>query len=279
MNPTRPCPRCGRQNAGTISFCPSCGENLSSPVKRHGWKLLFGAFAVIVGVLWASAIYTQTGRQAPPPQLPLQAFAGSNQSAAPPPGQAGLTAADHLSEAQRALADGYRPNKDPKKVSWGEVAAARWHLKSIGQSEPEYRDAQELLKEVGRREKQIELASKPPTAQVGPSPEIAEASEADDDELNPPASTPAKSSALPASSASRQPAREVTNNSTPAPTRSGGSSSDDYYTNVEGKQVHRPIKSESVPSGASAQCRDGSYSFSRNRRGTCSHHGGVASWL
>jgi len=32
------------------------------------------------------------------------------------------------------------------------------------------------------------------------------------------------------------------------------------------------------PSGASAQCRDGTYSYSSHRRGTCSHHGGVAVW-
>ena len=35
-------------------------------------------------------------------------------------------------------------------------------------------------------------------------------------------------------------------------------------------------------SGASsptARCRDGSYSFSQHRSGTCSHHGGVAQWL
>ena len=34
-----------------------------------------------------------------------------------------------------------------------------------------------------------------------------------------------------------------------------------------------------APAGASAQCRDGSYSYSRSRRGTCSHHGGVAVWF
>jgi uncharacterized protein YgiM (DUF1202 family) len=33
------------------------------------------------------------------------------------------------------------------------------------------------------------------------------------------------------------------------------------------------------PSGASAVCRDGTYSFSAHRRGTCSHHGGVSIWL
>ena len=32
------------------------------------------------------------------------------------------------------------------------------------------------------------------------------------------------------------------------------------------------------PAGSSAKCRDGSYSFSAHRQGTCSHHGGVAVW-
>src|SRR5438309_6018529 len=34
-----------------------------------------------------------------------------------------------------------------------------------------------------------------------------------------------------------------------------------------------------APVGATARCRDGTYSFSKHRSGTCSHHGGVASWL
>ena len=34
-----------------------------------------------------------------------------------------------------------------------------------------------------------------------------------------------------------------------------------------------------APAGATARCGDGSYSVSANRRGTCSHHGGVAQWL
>lgn len=54
-----------------------------------------------------------------------------------------------------------------------------------------------------------------------------------------------------------------------------------YYTNSSGQQVHRPAHTvgNQVPAGASAQCRDGSYSFSQHHRGTCSHHGGVARWL
>lgn len=34
-----------------------------------------------------------------------------------------------------------------------------------------------------------------------------------------------------------------------------------------------------APVGATAVCRDGTYSFSAHRSGTCSHHGGVAKWL
>lgn len=51
------------------------------------------------------------------------------------------------------------------------------------------------------------------------------------------------------------------------------------YVNSRGQTVPRPENCASAPKGATAQCRDGSYSFSQSRRGTCSHHGGVAKWL
>lgn len=53
----------------------------------------------------------------------------------------------------------------------------------------------------------------------------------------------------------------------------------DYYKNVSGRLVHRPVYANRAPPGAKARCRDGAYSFSEHHRGTCSHHGGVASWL
>jgi hypothetical protein len=34
-----------------------------------------------------------------------------------------------------------------------------------------------------------------------------------------------------------------------------------------------------APPGATARCRDGTYSYSKHHSGTCSHHGGVAKWL
>lgn len=54
-----------------------------------------------------------------------------------------------------------------------------------------------------------------------------------------------------------------------------------HYVNSSGADVHSPAHTVDgrVPAGASARCGDGSYSFSQHRRGTCSHHGGVASWL
>lgn len=64
----------------------------------------------------------------------------------------------------------------------------------------------------------------------------------------------------------------------PAAVTPSGSGSD-YYRNSAGNEVHRPVRTRSRPAGATAQCRDGSWSFSQSHRGTCSHHGGVASWL
>jgi len=53
------------------------------------------------------------------------------------------------------------------------------------------------------------------------------------------------------------------------------------FVNSRGEWVPSPTRTpnDSPPSGASARCRDGTYSFTRSRRGTCSHHGGVAAWL
>lgn len=52
------------------------------------------------------------------------------------------------------------------------------------------------------------------------------------------------------------------------------------YVNALGNFVSAPVSSsDGPPAGATARCRDGTYSFSQSRSGTCSHHGGVARWL
>lgn len=57
-----------------------------------------------------------------------------------------------------------------------------------------------------------------------------------------------------------------------------GPAAGNHYRNVDGDSVHAPMHAANRPAGASARCRDGSWSFSQHRRGTCSHHGGVAGW-
>jgi hypothetical protein len=48
------------------------------------------------------------------------------------------------------------------------------------------------------------------------------------------------------------------------------------YTNDYGAPTHSPSYDPyGPPAGATAQCADGTYSFSQHRSGTCSHHGGV----
>ncbi|MGZ4358598.1 MAG: DUF3761 domain-containing protein [Gaiellaceae bacterium] len=48
---------------------------------------------------------------------------------------------------------------------------------------------------------------------------------------------------------------------------------------VLGTAVVETANGNAPPPGATARCRDGSYSYSQHRSGTCSHHGGVAEWL
>src|SRR3954447_18664799 len=68
---------------------------------------------------------------------------------------------------------------------------------------------------------------------------------------------------------------------TSTPSTKSDLSNDRSYTNVSGQHVHAPAYDldGDIPAGASARCRDGTYSFSQHHRGTCSHHGGVSEWL
>lgn len=61
--------------------------------------------------------------------------------------------------------------------------------------------------------------------------------------------------------------------------KSTGACGSGYYRNSDGVCVHRPAAAPTAPAGATAQCKDGTYSFSKHHSGTCSHHGGVRRWL
>jgi len=71
----------------------------------------------------------------------------------------------------------------------------------------------------------------------------------------------------------------TSNNTWTTSSSSSYNSHNGYYRNCDGNWIPRPQYSNTQPSGATAICRDGTYSFSAHRRGTCSHHGGVKVWL
>lgn len=50
-----------------------------------------------------------------------------------------------------------------------------------------------------------------------------------------------------------------------------------YFTVISTSTVTPP--STEPPAGVTAICNDGTYSYSKHRSGTCSHHGGVKVWI
>lgn len=77
-----------------------------------------------------------------------------------------------------------------------------------------------------------------------------------------------------------QPINQITSVGTyVAPVVTAPSCSNGSYVNSSGDTVCSPSYSPSTPSGATAKCRDGTYSYSQHHSGTCSYHGGVAQWL
>jgi hypothetical protein len=78
----------------------------------------------------------------------------------------------------------------------------------------------------------------------------------------------------------KRPATVHTTKKAAPPAHSTGACSANYYRNSSGNCVHRPVSAPSgPPAGATAKCKDGTYSFSQHHSGTCSGHHGVAEWL
>jgi hypothetical protein len=50
------------------------------------------------------------------------------------------------------------------------------------------------------------------------------------------------------------------------------------HTAVVHREVATHTSAAAVTGKPTAKCKDGSLSYSKTRSGTCSHHGGVASW-
>jgi Protein of unknown function (DUF3761) len=65
----------------------------------------------------------------------------------------------------------------------------------------------------------------------------------------------------------------------PAPAAAPAASTTAAKTSTATKSAPVATASNTDPTGASAKCKDGTYSKSQHRSGTCSSHGGVAEWL
>lgn len=67
---------------------------------------------------------------------------------------------------------------------------------------------------------------------------------------------------------------------TPAPAWTRGPVSPiQATTTIAPAATSAPASTSAAPSGATALCKDGSYSFSQHRKGSCAEHKGVAQWL
>ena len=68
-----------------------------------------------------------------------------------------------------------------------------------------------------------------------------------------------------------------TNGGTPVSTNPSATNNSNTTTPTK---TSGPVVSETgAPKGAPAQCKNGTYSFSKTRSGTCSRNGGVKEWL
>lgn len=81
------------------------------------------------------------------------------------------------------------------------------------------------------------------------------------------APVPAPAATSPAAGTQASPAGSATHAST-APTKSAPQS-----------KAATVAAANTDPTGATAKCKDGTYSKSQHHTGSCSHHGGVAQWL
>ena len=52
-----------------------------------------------------------------------------------------------------------------------------------------------------------------------------------------------------------------------------------HWFSFFGHRIHRPGNSNTVLSGATAECNDGTYSFSESKQEACFNQGGVKRWL
>jgi len=174
------CPNC-KATVAAGRFCSSCAGSLdaqpveSRPIKQ-GWqppaqasppplpRFKIPDFVIVVGVLATVLIVILLLRSilgiGVDSGKPNQTSAppSTSQPATPPPQATVSDAPMHLAEAKKSLAYNYHPTGDNK--TWGRLDEASDHLALIPREAKEYADAQKLLKEVARRQAEMDAWSK-----------------------------------------------------------------------------------------------------------------------
>jgi hypothetical protein len=85
--------------------------------------------------------------------------------------------------------------------------------------------------------------------------------------------------AITAPAATAAPAAKPAPAATPAPAAAAAPAATAAKTSTATKSAPTATAGNTDPTGATAKCKDGTYSKSQHHSGTCSSHGGVAEWL
>lgn len=144
MEPTRTCPRCGRGNLNSHTFCAVCGQHLTRHSTGNGLKLVFGAVALMAGLLWAALILTNQRHE------PVQSLLPSPPSADTTSTPAATTIAD--TPTQQAY-------KVKRVVDGASLVALvdgkELVIRLIGVDTPEPSDAQQAVADYGEQSRQF----------------------------------------------------------------------------------------------------------------------------
>jgi len=139
------CRYCAMMIPKEAKICPHCRKKQKEPVSS--------SLLIIIALIAAIGIISNLVSSISSPSHPSKTPPAATQKVAYK-----YSSKEHLDLARKCLA-GAKPNKDIMKKTWGDVTGARAHLAAIHPNDQEYAEAQSLLIEVVRREKEISRAS------------------------------------------------------------------------------------------------------------------------
>ncbi len=145
------CRECGKMVSTEAIACPGCG---AKPKKKIG---VLGVFGIVLGSLFVIGVIGNLTESWNCTRKAANQTPSPSTTRPPSPPKPALTAAQHISDAKAALADGYTPNEDPTKRSWGNLTKAEKHILAIDKFADEQQkiEAGGILNEIERRKSEI----------------------------------------------------------------------------------------------------------------------------